>query len=41
VDIAIEDFKKLRDRKKDHVLRRFDYSPKVLSIWEKAGGKVE
>ena len=41
VDIAFEDFKKLRDRKQGHVLRKFDYSPKILAIWEKAGGKVE
>lgn len=40
-DIAIEDFKKLREKKQGHVLRRFDYSPKVLEIWEKAGGTVE
>jgi LysM repeat protein len=41
VDIAIEDFKKLRERKKEHVLRKFDYSSKILAIWEQAGGKVE
>jgi hypothetical protein len=40
-DIALEDFKKVRERKKDHVLRRFDYSPRILQIWEQAGGKVE
>ena len=41
LDLAIDDFKKLRDRKPTHVIRRFDYSPKVIAAWEKAGGKVE
>ena len=40
-DIAVDDFKKLRERKPGPVLRRFDDSPKVLAIWEKAGGKDE
>lgn len=40
-NLAIEDFKKVQERKKGHVLRKFDYSPKVLEIWEKADGKVE
>ncbi len=41
VDLAIDDFKKVRTLKPDHVLNRFDYSPKILAVWEKAGGKVE
>lgn len=40
-DIAAEDFRKLREKKQGHVLRKFDHSPKILEIWEKAGGKVE
>lgn len=40
-DLALEDFKKVLARRPDHVLRRFDYSPKILEIWEKAGGKSE
>ncbi|HWU88508.1 MAG TPA: LysM peptidoglycan-binding domain-containing protein [Kofleriaceae bacterium] len=40
-DLALADFQKVRERKQGHVLRKFDYSPKVLEIWEKAGGKVE
>jgi LysM repeat protein len=41
VELAIDDFKKVRALRENHVLHRFDYSPKVLEIWEKAGGKVE
>lgn len=40
-DLAMDDFKKVRGLKPDHVLRRFDYSPKILEVWQKAGGKVE
>lgn len=41
LDVALDDFKKVRERKPNHVLRRFDYSPRVLGVWEKAGGKSE
>ena len=40
-DLAIDDFKKVLELKSDHVLRKFDYSPKILEVWEKAGGKSE
>jgi len=40
-EIAVEDFKAALDRKHDQVLRKFDFSPKILDVWEKAGGKVE
>jgi hypothetical protein len=40
-DLAMDDFKKVRTLRPDHVLRRFDHSPKILEIWQKAGGKVE
>jgi hypothetical protein len=40
-DLAIDDFKKALDLKPGHVLRKFDYSPKILEIWEKAGGQSE
>lgn len=40
-DLAIDDFKKVLGRKPDHVLRKFDYSPKLLEVWEKAGGKSQ
>lgn len=41
LDVAIDDFKQLLERKPGHVVRKFDYSPRVLAAWEKAGGKVE
>jgi LysM repeat protein len=41
VELAIDDFKKVRALQDDYVLRKFDYSPKVLEAWEKAGGKSE
>lgn len=40
-DLAMDDFKKVRTLRPDHVLRKFDYSPKILAVWQKAGGKVE
>lgn len=40
-DLAIDDFKRARGLKPDLVLRKFDYSPKILEVWEKAGGKSE
>jgi LysM repeat protein len=41
LELAGDDFKSVLDRHHDHALRRFDYSPKVLAVWEKAGGKLE
>jgi LysM repeat protein len=41
VDLAIDDFKKVLELKPGHVLRKFDYSPKILEVWGKAGGKSE
>ena len=40
-ELALEDFKEVLDRKPSHTLRRFDHSPKILEIWEKADGRVE
>jgi LysM repeat protein len=40
-ELALDDFKKARALRPDLVLRKFDYSPKVLEVWEKAGGKSE
>jgi len=34
-------FKRALDRQAQHALRRYDYSPKVLALWQKAGGPVE
>jgi len=41
VDLAVDDFKKVLELKPGHVLRKFDYSPRVLEVWGKAGGKSE
>jgi len=40
-ELAVDDFKKALTLRPGHVLRKFDYSPKVLGVWEKAGGKSE
>jgi len=40
-DLAIENFKAVRARKDTHVLRKFDYSPKILELWTQAGGSTD
>ena len=40
-DLAIENFKAVRARKESHVLRKFDYSPKILELWTQAGGSTD
>jgi LysM repeat protein len=39
--LAVEDFKKSLRSNPNQVLRRFEYSPKILQVWEKADGKSE
>jgi LysM repeat protein len=34
-------FKRALDRQAQHALRRYDHSPKVLAVWQRAGGPVE
>ena len=34
-------FKRALDRQPQHALRRYDHSPKVLAVWQKAGGPIE
>jgi hypothetical protein len=34
-------FKRVLDRQPHHTLKRYDCSPSVLAVWEKAGGQVE
>jgi len=29
------------DRQGQHALHRYDHSPKVLAVWQKAGGSIE
>lgn len=40
-ELAIENFKAVRARKESHVLRKFDYSPKILELWKEAGGSTD
>lgn len=40
-DLALENFKAVRARKESHVLRKFDYSPKILALWKEAGGSTD
>lgn len=41
IEAALACFKRVLDRQAQHVLRRYDHSPKVLAVWQKAGGPVE
>ncbi|HEX3760669.1 MAG TPA: LysM peptidoglycan-binding domain-containing protein [Kofleriaceae bacterium] len=38
---ALACFKRALDRQAQHVLRRYDHAPKVLAVWQKAGGPIE
>jgi len=38
---AMAMFKRVIDRQPHYVLKRYDWSPRVLAVWEKAGGQVE
>lgn len=40
-ELALEAFKDVHARKDTHVLRKFDYSPKIIALWEQAGGHSE
>jgi hypothetical protein len=40
-DLAIEHFKAVRARNESHVLRKFDYSSKILALWTQAGGSSD
>jgi LysM repeat protein len=40
-ELALAAFKRVIDRQAQHVLRRYDYSPKILAVWQKASGQVE
>jgi LysM repeat protein len=41
VDHALTCFQRAVDRQHDRALRRYDYSPKILAVWEKARGPIE
>lgn len=38
---ALTCFRRALDRQAQHVLRRYDHAPKVLAVWQKAGGPIE
>jgi LysM repeat protein len=40
-ELAVTAFKRAIDRKATCALRRYDYSPKILAVWQKAGGTIE
>lgn len=40
-ELAVASFKRVLDRQPKHVLRRYEYSPKIAAIWQKAGGALE
>jgi hypothetical protein len=40
-ELALAIFKRVLDRQSQHVLRRYDHSPRILAVWQAAGGSVE
>jgi LysM repeat protein len=40
-EAALAMFKRVLDRQTNHALRRYDTSPKILDVWQKAGGAIE
>jgi LysM repeat protein len=38
---AVALFKRALDRQANHALKRYDTSPRILDVWQKAGGQVE
>jgi len=38
---ALAAFKRVLDRQPHHTLARYAYSPKIIALWQKAGGQVE
>ena len=40
-ETALAAFKRVLDRQQGYVLHRYDTSPKILEVWQKAGGKIE
>lgn len=40
-EAALATFKRAVDRQPHHVLKRYDYSPRILGVWQAAGGQVE
>jgi hypothetical protein len=40
-ELALACFRRAIDRQAQHALRRYDTSPKILAVWQKAGGPIE
>jgi hypothetical protein len=40
-ELALATFKRVIDRQSQTTLRRYEYSPKILAVWQKAGGQIE
>jgi LysM repeat protein len=40
-DLAKENFKAAHGRKESFVMRKFDYSPKIIELWTAAGGSTD
>jgi LysM repeat protein len=38
---ALEEFRRVLDRKPSHALRKVDHSPKVLALWKQSDGPIE
>jgi len=41
VEPAAAIFKRVLDRQARAVLRRYDYSPRILAVWQSVGGQIE
>jgi LysM repeat protein len=40
-ELALATFKRVIDRKPHHTLARYQYSPKILAVWQRASGQIE
>ncbi|HEU4729343.1 MAG TPA: LysM peptidoglycan-binding domain-containing protein, partial [Kofleriaceae bacterium] len=40
-ELAVATFRRVLDRQPHHALPRYQHSPKILAVWQKAGGQVE
>jgi LysM repeat protein len=40
-ELALATFKRVIDRQSHYTLSRYQYSPKIVAVWQKAGGQVE
>jgi LysM repeat protein len=40
-ELALATFKRVIERQSNYALSRYQYSPKILAVWQKAGGQIE